>query len=96
MVHILGGVLCGASFSPLRIKTQKPSDPHNLGHFFMAIDPRAFREPGEFEDDLDAVIDTLHAASRPIPRSRCWWRAIRRWPREPSGCATACRCRTTS
>jgi LDH2 family malate/lactate/ureidoglycolate dehydrogenase len=62
MVHILGGVLCGASFSPLRIKTQKPSDPHNLGHFFMAIDPRAFREPGEFEDDLDAVIDTLHAA----------------------------------
>jgi LDH2 family malate/lactate/ureidoglycolate dehydrogenase len=60
MVHILGGVLTGASFSPLRIKTQKPSDPHNLGHFFMAIDPRAFRPAGAFEDDLDAVIDTLH------------------------------------
>ena len=67
MVHILGGVLCGASFSPLRIKTQKPSDPHNLGHFFMAIDPRAFRAPGEFEDDLDAVIDTLHAAKPADP-----------------------------
>jgi LDH2 family malate/lactate/ureidoglycolate dehydrogenase len=62
MVHILGGVLAGASFSPLRNRTQKPSDPHNLGHFFMAIDPRAFREPGEFEHDLDQVIDTLHAA----------------------------------
>jgi LDH2 family malate/lactate/ureidoglycolate dehydrogenase len=67
MVHILGGVLCGASFSPLRIKTQKPSDPHNLGHFFMAIDPRAFRPAGAFEDDLDAVIDTLHAAKRADP-----------------------------
>ena len=67
MVHILGGVLCGASFSPLRIKTQKPSDPHNLGHFFMAIDPRAFRAPGEFKDDLDAVIDTLHAAKPADP-----------------------------
>jgi LDH2 family malate/lactate/ureidoglycolate dehydrogenase len=67
MVHILGGVLCGASFSPLRIKTQKPSDPHNLGHFFMAIDPKAFRGPGEFEADLDAVIDTLHAAKPADP-----------------------------
>lgn len=67
MVHILGGVLAGASFSPLRIKSQKPSDPHNLGHFFMAIDPRAFRAAGAFEDDLDVVIDTLHAAKRADP-----------------------------
>ncbi len=62
MVHILGGVLCGASFSPLRNRTQKSSDPHNIGHFFMAIDPRAFRGAGEFEDDLDQVIDVLHHA----------------------------------
>jgi LDH2 family malate/lactate/ureidoglycolate dehydrogenase len=67
MVHILGGVLCGASFSPLRNKSQKPSDPHNLGHFFMAIDPKAFRAPGAFEDDLDQVIDTLHAAKPADP-----------------------------
>ena len=60
MVHILGGALCGASFSPIRVKTQKPSDPHNIGHFFLAIDPRAFRPEGEFENDLDEVIDTLH------------------------------------
>jgi LDH2 family malate/lactate/ureidoglycolate dehydrogenase len=62
MVHILGAVLSGGSFSPLRNKTQKPSDPHNIGHFFMAIDPRAFRAEGEFEDDLDQVIDVLHQA----------------------------------
>ncbi len=67
MVHILGGTLSGASFSPIRNQTQKPNDPHNIGHFFMAIDPKAFREPGAFESDLDQVIDTLHAAKRADP-----------------------------
>jgi LDH2 family malate/lactate/ureidoglycolate dehydrogenase len=62
MVHILGGTLAGASFSPIRNRTQKPSDPHNIGHFFLAIDPRAFRDAGAFEEDLDQVIDVLHAA----------------------------------
>ena len=67
MVHILGGVLGGASFSPIRNRTQRPSDPHNIGHFFMAIDPRAFRAEGEFENDLDQVIDVLHNAKRADP-----------------------------
>ena len=44
--------------------TQRPSDPHNIGHFFLAIDPRAFRAEGEFEEDLDQVIDVLHKAPR--------------------------------
>jgi len=60
MAHILGGTLSGASFSPIRVRTQKPSDPDRLGHFFMAIDPKTFRPDGAFEDDLDAVIDVLH------------------------------------
>jgi LDH2 family malate/lactate/ureidoglycolate dehydrogenase len=67
MVHILGGVLCGASFSPVRNRTQKVGDPNNLGHFFMAIDPKAFRAEGEFEDDLDEVMDVLHGAKRADP-----------------------------
>jgi LDH2 family malate/lactate/ureidoglycolate dehydrogenase len=67
MVHILGGALSGASFSPIRNRTQRPSDPHNIGHFFMAIDPRAFRGEGEFEEDLDQVIDVLHGAKRADP-----------------------------
>jgi LDH2 family malate/lactate/ureidoglycolate dehydrogenase len=67
MVHILGGTLAGASFSPLRNRTQRDSDPHNIGHFFMAIDPRAFRDEGEFESDLDDVIDVLHGAKRADP-----------------------------
>ena len=68
MVHILCGALSGASFSPIRNRTQKPSDPHNIGHFFMAIDPKAFREDGAFEEDLDQVIDILHGAKRADPK----------------------------
>ena len=30
----------------------------------LAIDPRAFREEGAFEEDLDQVIDVLHNAKR--------------------------------
>jgi LDH2 family malate/lactate/ureidoglycolate dehydrogenase len=33
-----------------------------VGHFFMAIDPRKFREPGEFENSLDTLIDALHSS----------------------------------
>src|SRR5262247_1589266 len=67
MVHILGAALGGASFSPVRNRTQKPSDPHNIGHFFMAIDPRAFRGEGESEEDLDQVIDVLPGTRRADP-----------------------------
>ena len=61
------GPLVGATFSPIRNRTQKPDDPDGLGHFFMAMDPAAFRAPGEFEDDLDAVIDVLHATPATDP-----------------------------
>ncbi len=71
MAHILGGTLNGGSFSPIREKTQGDKEPDNIGHFFLAIDPRAFRGEGEFENDLDEVIDILHATppldpSRPV------------------------------
>jgi LDH2 family malate/lactate/ureidoglycolate dehydrogenase len=69
MVHILGGALSGGSFSPIRVKTQKPGDPDRLGHFFLAIDPKAFRPEGAFEEDLDAVIDVMHATP-PIDPAR--------------------------
>jgi LDH2 family malate/lactate/ureidoglycolate dehydrogenase len=67
LVHILAGTLSGSSFSPLRNRTQRPSDPHDIGHFFLAIDPRAFRGEGEFEEDLDQVIEVLHGARRADP-----------------------------
>jgi len=61
MGHILGGTLSGGSFSPIRNRTQGPGDPDRLGHFFLAIDPKAFRPEGAFEADLDDAIDVLHA-----------------------------------
>jgi LDH2 family malate/lactate/ureidoglycolate dehydrogenase len=62
MVQILSATLAGASFTPIRKRTQGRGDPDEIGHFLMALDPTAFREEGEFERDLDDVIDVLHAA----------------------------------
>ena len=61
MVQILSGVLAGASFSPICFKRQGPSEPNNIGHFFLAIDPHAFRTGTDFEDEMGQVIDVLHA-----------------------------------
>lgn len=61
LVHILGGALVGSSFSPIRNRQARDDQPHNIGHFFLALDPKAFREPGAFEGDLDDVIDILRA-----------------------------------
>lgn len=61
MVHILGGTLSGASFSPIRKRTQQPGDPDDLGHFFLAMDPAAFREDGGFTSDLDDALGVLRA-----------------------------------
>ncbi len=61
MAHILGATLSGASFSPIRVKTQRPEDPDDIGHFMLAIDPSAFRPEGDFEQDLDQAVDVLRA-----------------------------------
>ncbi len=61
MVQILSSTLAGASFSPIRNRTQQPGDPDNAGHFFFALDPKVFRPEGAFEDDLDAAIGVLRA-----------------------------------
>lgn len=61
MVHILGGALVGAAFSPVHKRTWTPDKPQNIGHFFLALDPKAFREEGEFEAELDTILDVLHA-----------------------------------
>jgi LDH2 family malate/lactate/ureidoglycolate dehydrogenase len=62
MVQILSATLAGGSFTPIRRRTQGRGNPDNIGHFLMALDPTVFREEGEFEDDLDEVIDVLHGA----------------------------------
>jgi LDH2 family malate/lactate/ureidoglycolate dehydrogenase len=67
MVEVLSTTLSGAFFSPTRAAEHPDADRYNVGHFFMALDPRAFRGEGEFENDLDAFIDALHATRRESP-----------------------------
>ncbi|WP_426959874.1 Ldh family oxidoreductase [Muricoccus radiodurans] len=59
MVQILSATLTGAAFGPIRNRTQRPDEPDNVGHFFLAIDPKAFRPAGGFSEELDAMIDVL-------------------------------------
>jgi LDH2 family malate/lactate/ureidoglycolate dehydrogenase len=61
VAQILAGALGGGAFSPIRDKTGKESDPYNIGHFFLAIDPTHFRDAGAFESELDDIVDYLHA-----------------------------------
>jgi LDH2 family malate/lactate/ureidoglycolate dehydrogenase len=62
MVQILSATLTGAAFAPIRGRMRQAGDPDDIGHFFLALDPRAFRPEGGFEDDLDAMVEALRAA----------------------------------
>jgi len=59
MVQVLAATLCGGSFSALRA----PGEPENIGHFFLALDPAAFRDADAFADDMDVLIDTLRSTT---------------------------------
>ncbi|GKS98303.1 Ldh family oxidoreductase [Acidovorax sp. SUPP3434] len=61
MAQVLGGTLNGGAFAPLHRRDHGVGDPANVGHSFIAIDPRFFGEPGAFQNDLDAILDVLHA-----------------------------------
>jgi len=64
MVEILSTILPGAFFATTRARRHPEAERYNVGHFFLALDPRAFRSEAEFEEDLDDMIDSLHAAKR--------------------------------
>lgn len=67
MVEILSTMLPGAVYAPTRT-ARHADEPHaNIGHFFLAMDPKAFRGEGAFEDDLDDMIDALRAVKRADP-----------------------------
>jgi LDH2 family malate/lactate/ureidoglycolate dehydrogenase len=65
MVEILCTTLSGAQFGPVRDARDPDAARHDVGHFFLALDPGAFREPSDFQADLDDMIDALHA-TRPV------------------------------
>jgi LDH2 family malate/lactate/ureidoglycolate dehydrogenase len=63
MVEILCAMLPGAWYAPTRDARHPGAKHFNVGHFFLAIDPKAFRGEGEFEDDLDDMLDALRASA---------------------------------
>jgi LDH2 family malate/lactate/ureidoglycolate dehydrogenase len=67
MVQVLSATLTGAAFGPIRDRARGPGQPDDVGHFFLAIDPRAFRPAGGFEDDMDAMLDVLRTSPAADP-----------------------------
>lgn len=64
MVEILSTTLGGSFFAATRAKEHPDAARHNVGQFFLALDPKAFRDEGEFEADLDAMTSALRATRR--------------------------------
>lgn len=58
LVEILSSVLAGVR---PRHRHEVPSGA--VGHFCLAIDPQRFRAAGEFESDLDILLDGLRATT---------------------------------
>ncbi len=63
LAQLLGSTLGGGSFPPLAVQRGIADGADNLGHFVLALDPKAFRQDGAFESDLDEMIDYLHGVS---------------------------------
>lgn len=61
LVHFLGGTLSGGRFAGSRNPDHPQGEGDNIGHFFMAIDPAAFRDMGDFLADVDDVESSLRA-----------------------------------
>ena len=63
VAQLLGSTLAGGCFPPLEEQRGTADGPDHLGHFFLVLDPKAFRPDGAFENDLDEMIDYLHGIS---------------------------------
>src|SRR5690606_40946458 len=66
---LLGGTLGGSAMAARRAAVRQPGEPDDIGHFFLALNPDAFRDSGSFEAEVDDVIDTLHDTS-PVDPAR--------------------------
>jgi LDH2 family malate/lactate/ureidoglycolate dehydrogenase len=67
MVQILSSVLAGGIYGGIARGKKSAKGRQDITHFFLAMDPKAYRDEGEFEDDLDAMIDALHATPAADP-----------------------------
>ena len=63
MVEILSCVFSGAKIMASDRETQKVPGSMDIGHFFLAIDPKIFNPDIPFEESVDQMIDDLHAST---------------------------------
>ncbi|HUA76901.1 MAG TPA: Ldh family oxidoreductase [Acetobacteraceae bacterium] len=64
MVNILSSCLSGAMQITDPTRPERPTGPE-IGHFFLALDPRLFRDPAEFRVEVAGFCDALRA-TRPL------------------------------
>jgi LDH2 family malate/lactate/ureidoglycolate dehydrogenase len=69
MVDVLCGVLSGSA-TGLSVDVDKAKP--NVGHFFMALDPAAFRPLEEFKRDMDRLSEELKNAPRAQGQNRIY------------------------
>lgn len=61
MVNILGSCLSGATLITERPNGIRTASSNDIGHFFMVIDPAAFRPAGDFEADVSLFLGHLRS-----------------------------------
>lgn len=59
LVHFLGGTMAGGRFSGSRNPDHPQGEGDNIGHFFLAVDPSAFRDMDDFLGDVGDVESSL-------------------------------------
>jgi len=69
MVDVLSGVLSGAATG---LKVYEDEKRPNVGHFFMALDPAAFRPLDEFRRDMDRLARELKDSSKAEGQDRIY------------------------
>jgi LDH2 family malate/lactate/ureidoglycolate dehydrogenase len=73
MVDILAGVLAGAVYGDLFLRTDmRARRVQNVGHCFAAIDPARFRPLEEFKRDMDDMFESLKSTPRADGQARVY------------------------
>lgn len=61
MIEVLSALLSGATAAPFQSSREPGPQGTDTGHFFLALNPEAFRPLSEFHAEMDRLIDTLRA-----------------------------------
>ncbi len=61
MIEVLSALLSGATAAPLQTNREAGAGGTDTGHFFLALNPDAFRPLADFHTDMDRLIEALRA-----------------------------------